>query len=178
MPACWRVGQSQALILGDDPASTSFLPEHGLFVRWCAAESEEELLGSLDAALADAAWGPEHLWDVPGPVILFDSAWPGDEVEPGTICGWNWSQGAMRFVPRMWNRIRRPGSTWFSFGVFRSDQPTRPSPGTTRFTVKEAEATGFAVNASIGWQRTQDNSQESHRKIDPSQRRLTILAEV
>ncbi|MFD4613102.1 immunity 21 family protein [Streptomyces sp. NPDC058451] len=76
------VGQSQALVLGDDPASTSFLPERGLFVRWCAAESEEELLGSVDAALADAAWEPEQLWDVPGPVVLFDSAWPGDELEP------------------------------------------------------------------------------------------------
>ncbi|MEV7282411.1 IS5 family transposase [Streptomyces sp. NPDC093111] len=76
------VGQSQALVLGDDPASTSFLPERGLFVRWCAAESEEELLGSVDAALANAAWEPEQLWDVPGPVVLFDSAWPGDESEP------------------------------------------------------------------------------------------------
>lgn len=76
------VGQAQALVLCDDPASTSFIPEHGLFVRWCAAESEEELLGSVDAALAGAVWEPGQHWDVPGPAVLFDSAWPGDELEP------------------------------------------------------------------------------------------------
>ncbi|MFJ9058267.1 Imm21 family immunity protein [Streptomyces sp. NPDC102409] len=76
------IGQSQALVLGDDPTSTSVLPERDLFVRWCAAESEEELLGSVDAALAHAAWEPERHRDVPGPVVLFDSAWPGDELEP------------------------------------------------------------------------------------------------
>ncbi|MFE6486320.1 Imm21 family immunity protein, partial [Streptomyces sp. NPDC057757] len=34
------VGDTRALVLGDEPASTSFLPEHGTFVRWCAADSE------------------------------------------------------------------------------------------------------------------------------------------
>ncbi|MET7511892.1 immunity 21 family protein [Streptomyces sp. NPDC005480] len=76
------VGRSRALVLGDEPASTSFLPERGVFVRWCAAESEEELLDSVDAALADAVWEPEQRWDVPGSVFLFDSAWPGGELEP------------------------------------------------------------------------------------------------
>ncbi|MFJ6054881.1 immunity 21 family protein [Streptomyces sp. NPDC092307] len=76
------VGPSQALVLGDEPASTTYLPEHGVFVRWVAAESEAELLGSVEAALEDAAWEDGQVWHVPGPVVLFDSAWPGSEVEP------------------------------------------------------------------------------------------------
>ncbi|WP_327736162.1 immunity 21 family protein [Streptomyces nojiriensis] len=76
------VGPSHALVLGDEPSSTVFLPEHGVFVRWVAAESEAELLGSVGAALADAAWEDGQVWDVPGPVVLFDSAWPGSDVEP------------------------------------------------------------------------------------------------
>ncbi|MET7385793.1 immunity 21 family protein [Streptomyces sp. NPDC005529] len=71
------VGDSRALVLGDEPASTSYLPEHGTFVRWSAAESEDELLAVVPAALATAVWDPEVQWHVPGPVVLFDAAWPG-----------------------------------------------------------------------------------------------------
>ncbi|MCX5178470.1 immunity 21 family protein [Streptomyces virginiae] len=76
------VGPSHALVLGDEPSSTTFLPEHGVFVRWVAAESEAELLGGVEAALEDVAWEDGQVWEVPGPVVLFDSAWPGSEVEP------------------------------------------------------------------------------------------------
>ncbi|WST46607.1 immunity 21 family protein [Streptomyces avidinii] len=69
-------------MLGDEPSSTAFLPEHGVFVRWVAAESEADLLGSVGAALVDVVWEDRQVWDVPGPVALFDSAWPGSEVEP------------------------------------------------------------------------------------------------
>ncbi|MFD6920528.1 immunity 21 family protein [Streptomyces sp. NPDC059944] len=71
------VGDSRALVLGDEPASTSYLPEHGTFVRWSAAESEDELLAVVPSALATAVWDPEVQWHVPGPVVLFDAAWPG-----------------------------------------------------------------------------------------------------
>ncbi|MFD6495062.1 immunity 21 family protein [Streptomyces sp. NPDC060188] len=71
------VGDSRALVLGDEPASTSYLPEHGTFVRWSAAESEDELLAVVPSALATAVWDPEVQWLVPGPVVLFDAAWPG-----------------------------------------------------------------------------------------------------
>ncbi|MFI9804108.1 immunity 21 family protein [Streptomyces sp. NPDC052301] len=71
------VGDSAALVLGDEPAATSYLPEHGTFVRWSAANSESELLARIPAALDTAAWDHELRWDVPGPVLLFDSAWPG-----------------------------------------------------------------------------------------------------
>ncbi|MGW7267973.1 immunity 21 family protein [Streptomyces sp. NPDC054842] len=71
------VGDTRALVLGDEPASTTFLPRHGTFVRWCAADSEAELLAGVPAALDAAVWEPEVRWDVPGPVLLFDAAWPG-----------------------------------------------------------------------------------------------------
>ncbi|MEU6671834.1 immunity 21 family protein [Streptomyces sp. NPDC046727] len=73
------VGDSAALVLGDEPASTSFLPDLGTFVRWSAADSEADLLAGVPAALATAVWGGEAHWRVPGPVLLFDSAWPGRE---------------------------------------------------------------------------------------------------
>ncbi|MEU6473136.1 immunity 21 family protein [Streptomyces massasporeus] len=71
------VGDSTALVLGDEPASTAYLPDRGMFVRWCAADSEHELLASVPPATAAAEWGPETTWKVPGPVRLFDAAWPG-----------------------------------------------------------------------------------------------------
>ncbi|MET9694239.1 Imm21 family immunity protein [Streptomyces sp. NPDC006514] len=37
------------------------------------------MLGSVDAAMRAASWEPELLWQVPGPVVLFDSAWTGEE---------------------------------------------------------------------------------------------------
>ena len=75
------VGDSAALVFGDEPASTSYLPHHGTFVRWSAANSEDELLAHLPAALDAAVWEHEIRWHVPGPVVLFDSAWPGGAAE-------------------------------------------------------------------------------------------------
>ncbi|MFF5480470.1 immunity 21 family protein [Streptomyces sp. NPDC012935] len=75
------VGDSAALVLGDEPASTSYLPDQGTFVRWCAADSEAELLARVPEALTTAVWGHEVRWNVPGTVVLFDSAWPGRETE-------------------------------------------------------------------------------------------------
>ncbi|MFD7770595.1 immunity 21 family protein [Streptomyces sp. NPDC059787] len=71
------VGDATALVLGDEPAATAFLPEHGTLVRWIAGDSEEELLASVPAALHTARWQPEVHWKVPGGVVLFDAAWPG-----------------------------------------------------------------------------------------------------
>ncbi|MEU1293344.1 immunity 21 family protein [Streptomyces sp. NPDC005840] len=75
------VGDRTALVLGDEPAATCYLPEHGTFVRWCAAETEDELLAAVPDALATADWTDDVRWDVPGPVVLFDSAWPGPHTD-------------------------------------------------------------------------------------------------
>ena len=57
------------------------LPEHTAFVRWSAADSERDLLAGVPAALKTAVWEQELRWQVPGPVVLFDSAWPGGEAD-------------------------------------------------------------------------------------------------
>jgi hypothetical protein len=72
------VGNATALVLGDDPAATAYLPEHGTFVRWFAGDSERELLARVPAALDTAVWGSEVRWRVPGAVVLFDAARPGE----------------------------------------------------------------------------------------------------
>lgn len=71
------VGDTRALVLGDEPASTTYLPEHGTFVRRYAADSETEVLADVAAALDGAAWETELRWRVPGPVVLFDAVRPG-----------------------------------------------------------------------------------------------------
>ncbi|MFF4836534.1 immunity 21 family protein [Streptomyces sp. NPDC001315] len=73
------VGDSAALVLGDEPAATAYLPDHGTFVRWYAADSAEELLAELPEALVTASWASEVNWNVPGTVLLFDAAWPGND---------------------------------------------------------------------------------------------------
>lgn len=72
------VGDCAALVLGDEPAATAFLPEQGLFVRRPAAASGAELLASVPEALRTAQWSPDLRWNVHGPVWLFDAARPGD----------------------------------------------------------------------------------------------------
>ncbi|MEU8923980.1 Imm21 family immunity protein [Kitasatospora sp. NPDC048545] len=74
------VGRTQALVLGDEPASTTCLPEQGLLLRWVAAETEEAVLAAVPRALRRAAWGPASTREVPdGPVYLFDAGWTGEE---------------------------------------------------------------------------------------------------
>ncbi|KQV13479.1 MULTISPECIES: Imm21 family immunity protein [unclassified Kitasatospora] len=74
-----HVGSKSALVLGDEPATTCFLPERRLFLRWRAADSFEELLEAAEAVLADpeTAWVDCGLWETDGPAILMDSAEAG-----------------------------------------------------------------------------------------------------
>ncbi|MGW2069222.1 Imm21 family immunity protein [Streptomyces sp. NPDC001953] len=44
-----------ALVLGDEPATTCYLPEQGAFVRWLGAGSETELVAAAGAVLSDEA---------------------------------------------------------------------------------------------------------------------------
>ncbi|MEU5993103.1 Imm21 family immunity protein [Spirillospora sp. NPDC047418] len=74
------LAHSEALVFGEVPDPTTFLQERSVFVRWEGANSEAALLGSVDAALSMASWQSEVRWNVPGPVVLFDSAYPGADV--------------------------------------------------------------------------------------------------
>lgn len=78
------VGDDQALVLGDEPASTTYLPDERLFLRWAAAYSEAELIAAAKRALNDGVqWDEDEdlTWEIREPVVLFDSAWPGAEIE-------------------------------------------------------------------------------------------------
>ncbi|MBM7830848.1 hypothetical protein JOE59_001553 [Agromyces cerinus] len=74
------VGGTPALVLGDDPAPTTFVSERSLFLRVPAADSAEAAVGALGRALEVARWEEAAHWDVPGPVVLFDSAFAADDL--------------------------------------------------------------------------------------------------
>ncbi|MGI5170124.1 Imm21 family immunity protein [Spirillospora sp. CA-253888] len=80
------VGGHQALVLGDEPAPTTYLADHGLFARIAAAESEAGFLAAVDRTVrGHVEWEDDQTltWDVREPVVLFDSTWPGTDLEPG-----------------------------------------------------------------------------------------------
>ncbi|MET8895719.1 Imm21 family immunity protein [Streptomyces albogriseolus] len=44
---------AKALLLGDEPATTRFVSEHNLLLRWLAADRETELRDAAEAVLTD-----------------------------------------------------------------------------------------------------------------------------
>lgn len=90
------IGEGQGLVLGDEPATTTYLPDERLFVRWAAADSESELVDAARQAVHGVEWQEELDWDVDGAVVLFDSAWPGATPEPGNHLGIDLAPGRYR----------------------------------------------------------------------------------
>ncbi|WP_184616825.1 Imm21 family immunity protein [Sphaerisporangium krabiense] len=79
------VGAQRALVLGDEPAMTTFLATERLFVRWAGADSETELIAAARRTLAgEPDWDDDEdlIWEARESVVLFDSAIPGAESEP------------------------------------------------------------------------------------------------
>jgi len=76
---------AEALVLGDEPATTCFWADQRVFVRWLAADSEEDLFAAASQALADAAtpWEDGGTWTCDGPAVLMDSAIAGPDLGPG-----------------------------------------------------------------------------------------------
>ncbi|MEU7881620.1 Imm21 family immunity protein [Microbispora bryophytorum] len=72
------VGSAQALVIGDHPATTTYLPEHRLLVLWIAVSSAEDIVRDAIDAIDSTAWDEELVWDSFEPVILIDSAFDGD----------------------------------------------------------------------------------------------------
>ncbi|WP_045697992.1 Imm21 family immunity protein [Streptomyces rubellomurinus] len=75
-------GDVSALVLGDGPATTCYLPEQRAFVRRLAAASDAELLAVTEAALNDPAtpWEECGLWETDGPAVLMDSVEAGEHL--------------------------------------------------------------------------------------------------
>ncbi|MFI1826609.1 Imm21 family immunity protein [Streptomyces sp. NPDC020412] len=75
-------GAASALVLGDEPATTCYLPEQRIFLRWRAADSDTELLAAAEAVLSDPAtlWEECGVWETDGPAVLMDSAEAGTDL--------------------------------------------------------------------------------------------------
>ncbi|MDT0466630.1 Imm21 family immunity protein [Streptomyces gibsoniae] len=70
------------LVLGDEPATTCYLPEQRIFLRWLAADSDTRLLAAAEAVLSDPAtpWEECGVWETDGPAVLMDSAEAGNDL--------------------------------------------------------------------------------------------------
>lgn len=78
---------AQALVLGDDPASTCYVPEMRAFVRWNAARNAESLIDAARTLVADqaVAWDDCGVWETDGPAVLMDAGENGAEPLAGTL---------------------------------------------------------------------------------------------
>lgn len=80
-----KVGPGEALILGDEPMQTAFIPHPGggTFVRWMYAENEGSVLQAPES-VPETAWVPTpHRIEVSREgLLVFDSALPGDALPP------------------------------------------------------------------------------------------------
>ncbi|MFE5843836.1 Imm21 family immunity protein [Streptomyces niveus] len=74
---------AEALVLGDEPLSTAYLPEHRVLVRWCYAESEEGVAEIILAGLPTTEWDEGPVMSTTGDLVMFDAAYFGTEV--GTL---------------------------------------------------------------------------------------------
>jgi hypothetical protein len=69
------VATTTALVLGDQPARTSFVPEHRLLWREIAADIDLDPAAEAASLLPTVEWKPGLTWKVTEPLILFDSAY-------------------------------------------------------------------------------------------------------
>ncbi|RST14879.1 hypothetical protein E2C00_33765 [Streptomyces sp. WAC05374] len=74
--------EAEALILGDQPATTCYLPEHRAFLRWLAASSAADLLAAAERLLTNpaTAWEDCGTWTTDGPAVLMDSVNAGADL--------------------------------------------------------------------------------------------------
>lgn len=69
------VGPAQALVLGDYPARTTFLPGHGILLRVIAGGDDDEVLEATLKLLPAINWTSRLSWEITEPLILIDSAY-------------------------------------------------------------------------------------------------------
>ncbi|MFF6904261.1 Imm21 family immunity protein [Streptomyces hydrogenans] len=74
---------AEALVLGDEPLSTAYLPEHRVLVRWHYAESGEGVADIIRNGLPTAEWEEGPVLSTTGELVMFDAAYFGTEV--GTL---------------------------------------------------------------------------------------------
>ncbi|MFD7864801.1 immunity 21 family protein [Streptomyces sp. NPDC059783] len=96
-----------ALVLGDEPATTCYMPEYQAFLRWLGADSESGLKAAAEAVLADPGtpWEECGTWITEGPAVLMDSAEAGAELNVEYPGGGLPSQAGVPLPPGRW-RVR------------------------------------------------------------------------
>ncbi|MEV7192699.1 Imm21 family immunity protein [Streptomyces sp. NPDC093510] len=74
--------EASGLVLADEPATTCYLSEQNVFVRWLAANSDVELLEAARTVLDDPAtdWEDGGVWETDGSAVLLDSAVAGADL--------------------------------------------------------------------------------------------------
>ncbi|MEV8395185.1 MULTISPECIES: Imm21 family immunity protein [unclassified Streptomyces] len=74
--------EASGLVLADEPATTCYLSEQNVFVRWLAADSDAELLEAAKAVLDDPAtdWEDCGVWETDESAVLLDSAVAGADL--------------------------------------------------------------------------------------------------
>ncbi|MFI5800726.1 Imm21 family immunity protein [Streptomyces sp. NPDC051677] len=70
---------AEALVLGDEPLSTAYLPECRVLVRWCYAQSEDGVADFIRAGLPTAEWEEGPSLSTTGELVMFDAAYFGTE---------------------------------------------------------------------------------------------------
>jgi hypothetical protein len=74
----------RALVLGDEPLDSAFLPDQRCIIRWWCANSETHLLAMIDAQLSTAHWVSALEWEVPaGGLVMIDAAYQIRDYAPG-----------------------------------------------------------------------------------------------
>lgn len=71
---------AQALVMGDEPAGTMFIPALGVFVRWLYGGDGTDVVATVEASLPAADWDAGARFDVSGPLVLFDASCSGADV--------------------------------------------------------------------------------------------------
>ncbi|WP_228473939.1 Imm21 family immunity protein [Streptomyces calidiresistens] len=74
--------ESSGVVLADEPATTCYLSEQKIFLRWLAADSDAELLEAAMAVLDDPVreWEDCGVWETDGAAVLLDSAVAGSDL--------------------------------------------------------------------------------------------------
>jgi hypothetical protein len=85
---CVEIKGGTALVLGDEPLRTTWLPrpQGGMFVRWIAADDEASALGATDMG-ADATWSPTGctFTTAGGAHVLFAASVPGRNAKEDSL---------------------------------------------------------------------------------------------
>ena len=87
--AILELGSDNAIVLGDEPSSTSWWPinaENGLIVRRIYAENDDAIISCLNKIPREIWESTNIAFNVPDcPLIIFDSAYPGSLIEDNCL---------------------------------------------------------------------------------------------